>query len=557
VTRRLRAAVALAALFVGDCGGANGRRDRCVEPAPASEVVVCSTLTPPASGTCSVTPGDATRLFEGDVLADGRIYEGGQVGVSADGRITCVGCDCALRTPAATRIRCANGVISPGLINTHDHLSFVAVPATDTGERYEHRQDWRKGLRGHAELPLGPEATQQGISWNELRFVLGGATSTVGAGGAPGFLRNLDRPEPEQEGLAQPPVYLQTFPLGDGITPAQLTDGCDYPGLANSPDLEGVDSFGPHIAEGIDGVSRNEFLCLSSDDNGAVDEVHEKTALIQGVGLSASDHATVARERASLVWSPRSNLRLYGDTASVTAAARLGTNIALGTDWVASGSMSLLRELRCAGDFNRDYLDGFFTDEQLWQMPTRNAALATATDDVIGTLAPGKAADLAIFDAAAHPRYRAVLDAAPGDVVLVVRGGAALYGDADLVAALAPSTACDAIDVCGVAKSICAQSEIGMTYAVLQTSLGAVYPAFACGVPLDEPTCIPSRSTSVDGSSIYTGERTASDPDGDGITGSQDNCPGVFNPVRPMDGGVQADADADGAGDACDVCPVD
>lgn len=35
------------------------------------------------------------------------------------------------------------------------------------------------------------------------------------------------------------------------------------------------------------------------------------------------------------------------------------------------------------------------------------------------------------------------------------------------------------------------------------------------------------------------------------------NRPAVFNPRRPMDGANQADTDGDGAGDICDVCPLD
>jgi hypothetical protein len=31
----------------------------------------------------------------------------------------------------------------------------------------------------------------------------------------------------------------------------------------------------------------------------------------------------------------------------------------------------------------------------------------------------------------------------------------------------------------------------------------------------------------------------------------------MFNPVRPMDGGIQADTDGDSQGDACDECPLD
>ena len=57
------------------------------------------------------------------------------------------------------------------------------------------------------------------------------------------------------------------------------------------------------------------------------------------------------------------------------------------------------------------------------------------------------------------------------------------------------------------------------------------------------------------GSTIYTGALTADDHDGDGIPDASDNCPRVFNPIRPMDHGAQPDADGDGLGDACDACP--
>ncbi|MBU6162995.1 MAG: thrombospondin type 3 repeat-containing protein, partial [Myxococcales bacterium] len=53
----------------------------------------------------------------------------------------------------------------------------------------------------------------------------------------------------------------------------------------------------------------------------------------------------------------------------------------------------------------------------------------------------------------------------------------------------------------------------------------------------------------------YTGTISPSDTDGDGILNGSDNCPAIFNPIRPLDGGVQADADGDGEGDLCDPCP--
>ena len=512
-------------------------------------------LAPLASGVCAVTPGDDTKLLEGDVLGEKTFFQGGQVAISGAGTITCVGCNCA--AASATKISCPRGVISPGLINTHDHLSNAPDPYVDTtGERYEQRQDWRFGLRGHTAIPVPPDATPSQVSWIELRFLMGGATSTVGANAALGFLRNLDLTSGE-EGLGQPPVDYVVFPLGDANTPDQLTTGCGYPAIVSAGEIAGTGAFVPHVAEGVDAVARNEFRCLSSSANGGVNAVVPQSALTQTVGLLASDYEEMRAAGTSMIWSPRSNLSLYGNTADVSTADRLGVSIALGSDWAQSGSMNLLRELKCADSWNRDYLGAHFSDDDLWRMTTVNAARATATDDVLGSLAPGRIADISIFDGAAHPAYRAVIDAEPAEVALVMRGGKVLYGDVAIVSAFPSSGTCDAIDVCGSAKSICASSEIGVSYAVLQTNAGAVFPAFFCGAPLNEPSCTPSRPASVNASTIYTGAITATDKDGDGIPDATDDCPAVFNPIRPLDDGMQADADGDGIGDACDACPLD
>src|SRR5262249_11794643 len=136
-------------------------------------------------------------------------------------------------------------------------------------------------------------------------------------------------------------------------------------------------------AEGIDQVAHNEFDCESSSMNGGQDLTQPQSAFIHSVGLLAPDYALMAREGVAVIWSPRSNVRLYGDTAQITEAARLGTLIALGTDWLPSGSMNVLRELKCADSLNGTYYGGFFSDEQLWLMVTSDAATAAAVDDVM------------------------------------------------------------------------------------------------------------------------------------------------------------------------------
>ena len=89
-----------------------------LEAQPADETV-CSTLAPLASGICEVQGGGAEILIRGTVLAPGHIYRGGSVLVDAQGFIACVGCGCS--SPGATLVTCPKGVISPGLINTHEH----------------------------------------------------------------------------------------------------------------------------------------------------------------------------------------------------------------------------------------------------------------------------------------------------------------------------------------------------------------------------------------------------------------------------------------------------
>ena len=516
-------------------------------------------LAPLSSGVCSVTAGSGDTLLIGNVLTPGTVYHAGQVLVSAAGMITCVGCDCAGQAAGATTITCPSGVISPGLINTHDHMTYAQNPPyVGNDERYEHRNDWRKGIEGHHKITTPGSATNDQMAWGEMRFVFGGGTSTNGSGGTAGFLRNLDKAPLEGAGISKPAVDYDTFPLGDSSSTTLLTTGCGYPRINTMSAIAGDNAYTPHVAEGIEDAAHNEYLCVSS---GADDLIQPQTSIIHGVGLLPSDIANLAANHTHLIWSPRSNISLYGDTARVTEYARLGVEIALGTDWMPSGSMNILRELACADSFNSTYLNGFFSDEDLWLMTTRNAANALHVGDVLGTLATGYVADIAIFDGSVNTDFRAIVAGKPQNVALVMRAGTPIYGDQNILSALTASAGCESFMMCGATKSVCAMSEVGKTYATLASS-NTTYPAFFCDVPMNEPSCIPTRDATspspvINGSSQYNGMPTSTDADGDSIADTSDNCPHVFNPIRPMDHGMQANADGDADGDACDVCPLD
>lgn len=518
---------------------------------PVDGVVECDNppLVPPAEGTCEVlAEGPGGTLIRGTVLAPDVVYENGAVLVDAGGVIACVGCDCLDLPEAqdATQLGCAQGVISPGLINPHDHITFAGnAPIGEGVDRYEHRHDWRIGKNGHAKLTVPGGSSEAEVLAAEFRFIMSGATSAAAAGGEPGLLRNLDMGL--LEGLPIPVANSDTFPLGDN-NGTQHAMSCNYPDVTLTNEVADENAYLPHIAEGIDAYARNEFLCLS---DGNSDIIAGQAAIVHAIGLTAADSATIHPDRARVVWSPRSNIVLYGNTAQVTVLDSFGVPLALGTDWVSSGSMNMLRELRCADELNTTYYNNHYTDRDLWSMATLNAALATGSENAIGLLRPGYAGDIAVFDGAELERHAAVVRGELPGVVLVMRGGLPLYGDAAVMDAFG-GMSCEDIDVCGRAKTACVSGDTGgVTYAMMKAAIEATYPMFFCGVPDDEPTCVPSRPGEYDGLPV------ADDLDGDAVLDAEDNCPNVFNPPLLIEPGVQPNADGDANGDACDPCPLD
>ncbi|MBM4280511.1 MAG: amidohydrolase family protein [Deltaproteobacteria bacterium] len=506
-----------------------------------------------------MTPGSGGTIVFGTILTPGRVYESGAVAFDADGAITCVGCGCA--AGSQTAIACGDASVSPGLINGHDHAGWMdrgPYPAP-ADLRWEHRHDWRKGKRGHPSIPQGQSNNSRtALALGELRFALGGATATIASGGfsqaGGGVIRNLDA-SGDASALGIDAVDYETFPLGDNGG-AQLESGCAYPDVKARPDAA---VYAPHISEGIDQAARNEFTCLTSSADGGRDVVDAGNAIIHAVGLTPQDVAVIAERGASVIWSPRSNISLYGDTAPVTLMKSLGVNIALGTDWMLSGSMNVLRELQCALDLNERNFGNAFSREELWRMVTINGARALGADAKLGALAVGKRADLAIFAANGGP-FSSVVAGDSGAVALVLKDGKPLTGDAAVVAALDPT--CDTLDVCGATKRVCVSRETGSSLASLQAAEPDFYLLDSCAgeTPPGEPTCVPRRVESSDliaGSTLYTGVPEAGDADGDSIADADDSCPRVFNPIRPVDGGRQGDSDGDGQGDACDASPLD
>lgn len=534
------------------CDTATGE---CVDRPKKFEIESCAPLTVSGSNTCEKTGSGSKMVLRGDVLTIDKIYTGGSV-VVENGMITYVGC--SPDTAGATVITCPDSVISPSLINAHDHISYTNQPPDSwADERFDHRHDWRKGKNGHSNHNAN---STQDPQTGELRQLLSGTSAIFGSGGQK-LIPSIDK-----DGVYGVKTTYQTFPLGDsgGST---YDSGCSKYSYKTS---EG--NFGPHIGEGINQGALNELRCLSGEGDGAKDIFNDKLAIIHGVAATPEIMATMAEKGSKLIWSPRSNISLYGDTAIAPLYDRLGVTITLGTDWTPSGSMNILRELQCADFLNTYYYNKHFIDYDLWRMVTYNAAEAFGLTSVVGQLKAGLHADIAMYrKTPTRQQHRAIIDAEPQDVLLVMIDGKVIYGESSAVAS---SGSCESIDVCGSAKTICldrlAKNSSNFTYASIVAQ--DKYKPYFCGTPDKEPTCIPMRPRPTDttaqhttlyGAESYKNNALYSDPndiDGDGIPNEQDSCPTMFNPVRPEDeptasSATQADTDGDGLGDICDPYP--
>jgi hypothetical protein len=200
----------------------------------------------------------------------------------------------------------------------------------------------------------------------------------------PGLVRNLDFALGLEDGLFAPTATFDVFPLDDAVG-VQRHGDCDYGSAAITKDEAGrLYRYLAHIAEGVDAVAENEFQCLSNStfdvtprpDGGgrSTDIIAPNLTLIHASSLTNKDFDLVAARGAMVVWSPRSNMFLYGRTLNVTYHLEAGITVALGTDWLPSGSATMGREAVCAREVMLKGYDIELASQDLWYIMTINAA---------------------------------------------------------------------------------------------------------------------------------------------------------------------------------------
>jgi 5-methylthioadenosine/S-adenosylhomocysteine deaminase len=320
------------------------------------------------------------------------------------------------------------GTIYPGLIDLHNHLSYNILQLWDVPRQFHNRGQWagipeyRNNISGPMDI-IGrtPGLLASVVRYVECKCLVGGVTTSQGIElfsnhGARRYYRGLVRNVEQTNDPSLPEA-------GSRIADVDATDA-----QAFLTRLGQKQCYLLHLAEGIDDSARKHFLSLQIATNEWA--ITAALAGIHSTALHPEDYAIMASKGASMIWSPFSNLLLYGGTARVAEARQAGVGIGLGADWSPSGSKNLFGELKVARIVTRE--DPGFDDKALLAMATIDAAKILHWEHLIGSLEKGKRADLMVIDGQPADPYGAFFKTPETDVALVLINGVPRFGTSEL-----------------------------------------------------------------------------------------------------------------------------
>ena len=419
---------------------------------------------PPAEVLRTGTEG---LLLRGTVLTPTGVLDPGDVLISGP-FITCVEADCSGAPGAgeATWIE-TNGIISPGLIDPHNHLAYNFLPEyiPEPMRTFENRYDWSDldDYEAHIEPYAAHRSTGThycpGAKWGELRSLVHATTTVQGESYAQLCVNWGVRNADHYHNLGYDHMRTTIASVRD-INDEQAQNYIDS--FNESP--EPVTRLAVHMAEGYTGnYVTEEFDSFAGRDprenrhQGVSLLIDGTSILIHGIPLTEAQLSEVLANDAKIVWSPSSNLVLYGVTAPIQRILQLGITTGLGPDWTPSGEDNMLGEMRFALDYALTNSIPEVTPQKLWEMATSDGADVVGLEEHIGRLEPGFRADIAVFGRLGGDPYLSIVDSRSTNVRLVLLDGEGLYGDEHLMAATAANEYCEPIDACTAAKFICVQ----------------------------------------------------------------------------------------------------
>jgi 5-methylthioadenosine/S-adenosylhomocysteine deaminase len=350
----------------------------------------------------------------------------------------------------------SRGTVYPGLIELHNHLSYDILPLWQVPKQFENRDTWADNAAFKTEVNAPMSAIAVGdngtllpalVRYVESKCLVAGTTTSQGitlkqwSGQIhryyKGVLRTCE--------IGRPPALAQAH---SHIADVEANDRARFHTMLKSA-AQRNSCVLLHLSEGTNPAAREHFLALR--DPQGVWAIEPSLAGIHCTALTADDFAVMAEHKGSMVWSPLSNLLLYGKTGDVKAARAAGVLISLGSDWSPSGSKNLLGELKVAKEVSQ--LSGIGLDDyDIVALATANPAKILHWDKNLGTLEAGKLADFIVITGTTGDAYQHLIKARENDISLVVIDGRPRYGTTQTMQGLGATG--EAITVKGTARIV-------------------------------------------------------------------------------------------------------
>ena len=318
------------------------------------------------------------------------------------------------------------GIIMPGLVNTHTHLPMTLFRglADDLPlarwldefifpceAKYLTPETVRLGsLLACAEMMLSGTTTccdgyffeddvASAIYESGIRGILGQGVIDVPAPGVPDPSDNIENAVRFVE------KWLEVSHL---ITPSIF---CHSPYTCSEATLKKAKAasdskalvFQIHAAE-----TKNEFARIQTEHHmtpvkylDRIGILDENTLMVHGIWLDDDDIDIISKRRSTVSHNPQSNMKLASGIAPVPSLLTAGVTVGLGTDGCASNNdLDLFREMDTAAKLHKvNLMDPTVMDAKtVLKMATIDGAKAIGLEKYVGSLEPGKQADVIIID---------------------------------------------------------------------------------------------------------------------------------------------------------------
>ncbi len=392
------------------------------------------------------------------------IIEDAAIGIKS-GRIVYVGPASAAPTMKAAEVIDADGgLILPGLVNTHTHLPMSLfrgladdLPLSEwlndhifpAEQQHINPETVKTGtLLSIAEMLLSgttcccdgyfyEDAVAEAVQSAGIRAVLGQGVIDYPAPGAPDPAENIEvavefvRKWKNRSPLISPSIFCHSIYTCSEST---LTTA------KRAAKAEGV-LYQIHLAEvqneaTLAGLADEVSPVAYADRLGLLDD---QTLIAHGVWVDDADMKIISDRKTGISHNPESNMKLASGIAPAPAQIAAGIAVGLGSDGCASNNnLDLFAEMDTAAKLHKvASKDPTVMDAKtVIRMATIEGARATGLDRIIGSIEPGKAADLIVVHVGRphmrplfHPESHVVYAARGADVQYAMVAGQLLVRD--------------------------------------------------------------------------------------------------------------------------------